>query len=116
ANLGGPHGMTVNESFERRVAGWLREESGNRLPDHLDEVLHRTISTRQRAWWSSPERWLPMDTTFSARLAPSIRPAWLLILAALLLLGLVATVLLTGSQPRLPTPFGPARNGTIAVE
>src|SRR5262245_26322267 len=105
--------MTTNESFERRVAAWLREDSENRLPDHLDEVLVQTISRRQRAWWSSRERWLPVDTTFTPRLTPLLRPAWLLIIAALLLVALVATILLVGSRPRLPPPYGTAANGVV---
>ena len=27
----------------------------------------QTVATRQRPWWSSPERWLPMDTVASPR-------------------------------------------------
>ena len=108
--------MTTSHDLERSLGAWMQAAADEGLPDYLDEIVDRVARERQRAWWSSPERWLPMDTTFSGRLAPSLRPAWLLILAALLLLGIVATVLLVGSQPRLPAPFGPARNGTIAVQ
>ena len=102
--------MTTNEGFDRRLSAWLREDSANRVPDHLDEVLVRTVATRQRAWWSSPERWLPMQTTL--HLAPVTRVAWLLV-TAVLLLAVVAMVLYVGTQPRRPAPFGPARNGSL---
>ena len=106
--------MTTNGTFDSRVAAWLREESEYRVPDHLDEVLVRTIATRQRAWWSSPERWLPMDITFSPRRTFGLRPAWILIAAALLLAAL-ATVLVIGAARRSPAPpFGPAGNGVVA--
>jgi hypothetical protein len=108
--------MTTSHDLERSLGAWMHAHADEGMPDYLDEIVDRVARERQRAWWSSRERWLPMDTTFSARLAPSFRPAWLLILAAILLLGLVGAVLLVGSQPRLPAPFGPARTGTIAVE
>jgi hypothetical protein len=107
--------MTPSQ-FDARLSAWLDEDSADRVPDHLDEILVRTAATRQRPWWSSPERWLPMETTFSARLAPAIRPTWMLFVVALLLLGIVAAVLLVGSQPRLPPPFGPALTGFMAVD
>jgi len=106
--------MTTSDGFSDRLALWLRDDADDRVPDHLEEVLVRTVATRQRPWWSSPERWLPMDATFSRRLAPAFRPAWILILVAVLLLATIAiAVLLAGSPRRLPPPYGPARNGVL---
>lgn len=106
--------MKTNDSFDERLSAWLRDTAEHRVPGHLDEVLVVTAETRQRPWWSSPERWLPMDTTFSGRLAPAFRPAWILILVAVLLLATIAiAVLLAGSQRRLPPPYGPAENGVL---
>ena len=40
-------------------------------PDHLDEVLRADGGrTRQRPWWSSLERWLPMQTPLASRRCP----------------------------------------------
>ena len=54
-----------------------------------------------------------MDTTFSGRIAPALRPAWILVAVGLLLITLVAAVLLVGSRPRVPPPFGLAANGVM---
>ena len=104
--------MTTNEGFDRRLSTWLETDARQRVPDHLTEVLLRTAATRQRPWWSSPERWLPMQTTL--RLAPVPRRAWLLAVLGLLV-ALVASGLWLGSRQRLPAPFGPARNGAMVV-
>ena len=103
--------MTNNESFGRDLSRWLHEEGEHRVPDHLAEVLVETVSTRQRPWWSSPERWLPMQTTL--RLAPVPRIAWGLLVVLAVVLALGVAVLAVGSQHRLPPPFGLARNGVI---
>jgi hypothetical protein len=105
--------MTARDTFGRDLSRWLHEESEHRVPDHLAEVLVRTAGTRQRPWWSSPERWLPMETTL--RLAPAPRVAWLLIVLALIV-AVVGAIALAGSQRRVPAPFGPAVNGVILSE
>lgn len=107
--------MTTNHEFEKRLGGWLQEDSAQRVPDHLTEVLVRTVATRQRRSWSSLRRWLPMDVTVPpapfAR-AGSWRPI-LILLVALLIAALV--VLAVGSPRRLPPPFGLARNGATVT-
>jgi dipeptidyl aminopeptidase/acylaminoacyl peptidase len=107
--------MTTNHPFDRQLAEMLVETSERRVPDHLTEVLNRTSRTRQRAWWSSPERWLPMQAT--ARFAPALpRINRALIVAVLLLIALVAAAVFGGvGRPRLPAPFGPAANGDILI-
>jgi Tol biopolymer transport system component len=105
--------MTTSREFERTVAAWLRDDADRSFPDQLDALLERTVATRQRAWWSSPERWLPMDTTFTGRMSPTMRPSWLLVVL-LLVAAMVATIILVGSRQRpLPAPYGPAENGAI---
>jgi Tol biopolymer transport system component len=107
--------MTTDERFGRNLAAWLEEDGAHRVPDHLAEVLVQTAATRQRPWWSSPERWLPMDTTLSTRQLP-VRGVGRLVLVALLLLALVLTVLAVGARRQaLPEPFGLARNGEIVT-
>jgi Tol biopolymer transport system component len=93
----------TNDTFGRDLDLWLREDAERRVPDHLAELLVRSVATRQRPWWSSPERWLPVQTTL--RLAPAPRVAWVLaVLALLLAIGAVAIVL--GSRPPIPVTNG----------
>jgi Tol biopolymer transport system component len=107
--------MTTNERFERTMSAWLHDDSAFRVPDHLDEVLVATRATRQRPWWSSPERWLPVDMTFRPRPFNVPSPGRLLAVAAVLLLILAFAIFAVGSQQRLPAPFGLARNGDFVT-
>jgi WD40 repeat protein len=102
--------MIPSDSFDRHVSDWLHEDAEHRVPEHLDAVLRRTRTERQRPAWSSLERWLPVQTTL--RLAPVPRLAWLLVVFALVV-GLVIAAFAIGSRQRLPAPFGPARNGPL---
>jgi Tol biopolymer transport system component len=105
--------MTTNEGFDRRLSAWLAGDAAHRVPDHLDEVLVRTVATRQRAWWSSLERWLPMDlTTHRSTFAPP-RIGRALILAVLIVALVVGTILVAGTRRQAPHPFGIARNGAV---
>jgi dipeptidyl aminopeptidase/acylaminoacyl peptidase len=103
--------MTTRSDLDRSLAAWFNATADDATPDYLDEIVERVARQPQRPWWSSLERWLPMDTTFSARLAPAVRPAGVLIVVGLLIAVVVAAVLIAGSQRRLPPPFGLARNG-----
>ena len=108
--------MTANREFERQLGEWLREDSSRRVPDHLNEVLVRTVATRQRPWWSSPRRWLPIDITAPrAPLVPSGSWRPILLVVAVLLLVATLVVLAVGSSRRLPPPFGLARNGLVVA-
>ena len=89
--------------------------SAPRTPDYFDDILGQVSRTRQRPGWSFPERWLPM-TALSERVATAPRiPMRMAVVLALLLLGLVVSiVLIAGSQrPAVPAPFGVAGNGEI---
>ncbi len=103
--------MTQLDGFDRTLIDWLDEQAGHGMPGYLDEALARTIRTRQRPWWSSPERWLPMQSTL--RFAPAPRIAWLLVALALTI-ALVSAALAVGSRRQPAPPFGLARNGPIA--
>ena len=105
--------MTARDDVNGVISEWLDEQAGRGAPDYLDEVLSRTTRTRQRPAWSSLERWLPMQKTFSGRLAPIPRLVWFAALIAML--ALVAAALLAAGvgQRRLPH-FGSAANGQIA--
>lgn len=104
--------MTSLDGFDRTVATWLDEQVGRGAPGYLDEVLSRTTRTRQRPAWSSLERWLPVQTTL--RLTPIPRIAWLLVILGLIV-ALGVAILAAGSRPRLPAPFGLARNGAVVT-
>ena len=102
--------MTLNDGFDRTVTDWLDVEAGRGSPGYLDEVLTRTTRTRQRPWWSSPERWLPVQST--ARFAQVPRMAWLLVVLGLIV-ALGTAVLVVGSPRRPPSPFGPGARGNV---
>ena len=107
--------MTADDRFARNLSAWLAEDGAHRVPDHLAEVLVHSAATRQRPWWSSPERWLPVDTTLRPRLFNAPSAGRLLAVAMLILLVLAIAMFAIGSQHRLPPPFGLARNGTIVT-
>jgi WD40 repeat protein len=102
--------MNPSDGFGRDVSAWLHSDAEHRVPEHLDAVLRRTRTERQRPAWSSLERWLPVQSTL--RLAPVPRVAWLL-LALALIVALGVAIVAVGSRPHLPAPFGPARNGIL---
>ncbi len=102
--------MNRSDAFDQIVSDWLHADADHRVPEHLDAVLRRTRTERQRPAWSSLERWLPVQTTL--RFAPAPRVAWLLIVV-ILIAALGAAALIVGSRARVPAPFGPARNGEV---
>src|SRR5688572_14599028 len=104
----------MNESMDRALADWLREGPEHGTPESLERVLAATRRTPQRPGWTFPERWLPMQLTMAR--TPALRPMIYLVLAGLLIAALAAGALLVGSQPRLPEPFGLARNGAVVFE
>lgn len=106
--------MTTSDVFSDRLAVWLGDDSEHRVSDHLDEVLVVTAATRQRPWWSSPERWLPMDLTSRATTLALPRLGRLALVALLILaIAAVAIVAIGSRTQRVPPPFGPAVNGSI---
>lgn len=105
--------MSANQTFGGMLSSWLQEEAEHRVPDHLEEVLVVTAATRQRPWWSSPERWLPMDLATRLLPTPTVRLGRILVVAALLIALAAVAILLAGSRPRLPAPFGVAGNGAV---
>ena len=104
--------MIPSDGLDRKVSTWLHADAEHQVPDHLDAVLRRTRTERQRPAWSSLERWLPVQTTL--RLSSAPRVAWLLVVLGLIV-SLAAAGMWIGSRQRLPNPFGPARNGAIVM-
>jgi Tol biopolymer transport system component len=102
--------MTSTNDFERDVSAWFHADAEHRVSPHLDAVLRRTRSERQRSAWSSLERWLPMQST--AHFAPAPRLVWLLAVVGLVL-ALSATAIFIGSRRTEPSPFGESSRGTV---
>jgi Tol biopolymer transport system component len=105
--------MNRNDGFDQIVSDWLHADAEHRVPEHLDAVLRRTGTERQRPAWSSLERWLPVQMTVSGRLAPIPRLAWIAAVLAMLVLAAAALLAIGVGQHRLPH-FGAAANGQIA--
>ncbi len=105
--------MTTFERFERDIPELMTELAPAQVPDYFDDMLRQTASKRQRPAWSYPERWLPMGVI--ARTAPIRTISWrpIAVLALLMLLIAAALFAYAGSGPKLPSPFGLARNGQI---
>ena len=106
--------MTTFERFERDIPELMTELAPASVPDYFDDMLRQTASHRQRPAWSYPERWLPMGVlarTNSLRQPLPWRP--IAVLALLLLLIAAGLAAYVGAPPRIPAPFGPARNGQI---
>ena len=98
--------MNPSDGFDRTVSDWLHADAEQRVPDHLNGVLRRTGTERQRSAWSSLERWLPVQTI--PRPVPVPRVAWLLVIIALIA-ALAVAALAIGGRPHL----GKAANGTL---
>ena len=106
--------MSANDRFERRLPVILDSLAPTRAPEYFDDILGQVDRTRQRPGWTFPERWLPVST-LTNRLAVTPRiPLRAAIAVMLLIVGLVVgALLLAGSRPRVPAPFGLAANGQI---
>ena len=112
--------MTTRDDFERTsiefdrlITAWFDAEAHVREPDDLfDRTIALSERVRPRPAWLLPERWLPMDLALRPVRAPRIAP-YLVVLSLLAIVALVAA-LMVGSQRRVPPPFGPAANGSLA--
>ena len=84
-------------------------------PDYLDDILGGPPRTRQRPALDLPRKVAPHVCRDRADGRRAARPDALAIAVVLLILALVAAAAYVGSQQRrLPAPFGPAGNGSIA--
>lgn len=107
--------MTSQQRLERDLPQILGDLAMGPYPDYIDDVLAKTAQRRQRPAWTFPERWLPMvDIARQPVLAPRVPWRTVGLALALFALLLVAVGVFVGTQPRLPAPFGVARNGLIA--
>jgi hypothetical protein len=106
--------VNTDERFAQTLSEWLGEEAAHRVPNHLAEVLVQTAATRQRPWWSSLERLIPMTTLTSGRVLAR-PPAFWFALITLLTVAAVGAALLIGALVEKPAPLGPPSNGRIIV-
>jgi dipeptidyl aminopeptidase/acylaminoacyl peptidase len=106
--------MTSPRRFEQDLPVLLADLYLAGTPDYRDDLVRQVALVRQRPAWTFPERWIPMAVvTRRPVLAPNVPWRALGTLALLGLLIAAAVAAFVGSQPRLPNPFGPARNGLI---
>jgi Tol biopolymer transport system component len=106
----------ARDDLDHRLAGFFDAAAAVALPDGLLEDTYRVTRripqqrgtlarrlARWRLWWSAP---------FGP--APRLR---LVLVVAILLLALAASLVYVGSHyRRLPPPFGPARNGLLVYD
>ena len=109
--------MSSDRRFEQELPSLLDDLYMGPMPTYRDDILQQTARTRQRPAWSFLERWLPMvDIARQPVLAPRLpwRRIGLGLVLVALLVALIAAALIVGGHPKLPKPFGPARNGLVA--
>jgi Tol biopolymer transport system component len=109
--------MTVDR-FEGQLPEILVELALPRTPDYIDDILSQTARIRQRPGWTFPERWLPMDIVLNVP-AGGRRVPWRA-LGVLALIGVLLAIAIVAGGSRqqrpLPTPFGPAANGSLVYD
>jgi Tol biopolymer transport system component len=104
--------MNGERDFDRLMTAWFEADAQVRAPDELlDSVVARTRRARRRPGWLVPERWIPVQLTMRLQAVPRLAPVLLLVG---LLLAAALAILVIGSRPKLPPPFGIAGNGRIA--
>lgn len=106
--------MSQADRLDRDLTAWFVESAAPSVPAWTDDLLRATAGSRQRPRWSFVTRWLPMAGT-TARPRAFARVPWRVVVLVALLLALVGGALLVvGSRPRVPPPFGRAANGLVA--
>ena len=107
--------MTTEGRLTRDLPEILGDLAIGPYPHYIDDVLETSAATRQRPAWAFPERWLPrVDLVRQPALVPGLPWRSIALAIVILLALLAAAIVYSGSQHRLPAPFGPARNGLIA--
>ena len=105
--------MTSIGRFEGALPALLENLAEPQTPDYFDDLFWQTAHTSQRSAWTIPERWLPMLQI--ARQPVVAQPPWRAIGLLVLLVGaLAASLILAGTQHKLPPLTGPASNGLVA--
>ena len=101
--------MTATNDIDRVLEGWFRADAPVSAPsDLVGAIAGATAATRRRPGWLVMDRWLPRSRQSTTVLRYAV-------LATLALLIAVTAVLIVGSRPKVPPPFGPARPGVFAL-
>jgi hypothetical protein len=106
--------MTIDARFERELSGILEDLYLGPTPDYRTEVLSAATARRQRPAWTFPGRWFLTSAIAVRPIAVPQLPVRLIGVALLIVATLLAILVVAGSrQPKLPPPYGAARNGVI---
>jgi len=98
--------MSQRNDLDQMLSGWLDDPYTPPAPRYLADVLERTRATRQRPAWANPERWLPVAETTLGRTTPSVRLAWLLLIALVLAALVGVAVVGSGLSSKAPIAQG----------
>lgn len=104
--------MMPTDRFERQLPVRLTDLAEPQTPDYFADLLAQTAHTSQRRAWAFPERWLPLLEI--TRRPVAIKMPWQPVaVLSMIVVALLASLVLAGSQRPLPPAFGPAANGLI---
>ena len=105
--------MNGDRQLERALPEILADLGAGPNPDYTRSLLARTARARQRPAWVFPGRWINVDVALRPSAAAPSAKRFVALATLLLIAALVAAGLYVGSRPRVPAPFGPARNGAM---
>ncbi|HEX5826675.1 MAG TPA: hypothetical protein VFY23_04085 [Candidatus Limnocylindrales bacterium] len=105
--------MTAHERYEQDLPRLLAQLAEGPRPDYRDSLVEATARASQRPAWTFPGRWLRMDITTRPVTMASVPRLPILLFVSLTLLAAAAIGMLVASQPKVPSPFGPAANGIV---
>jgi hypothetical protein len=97
-------------AVDQLITRWLREDAESPSVTYTAETLERLERTPQRRAADSLRRALRIERPIFATVPRTVQLAFVLLL---LLLALVTSLLIVGSQRRTVPPIGPAGNGVI---
>lgn len=107
--------MTADLRFERQLPAILEDLYLGGRPAYRDEAMAAVAGTRQRPAWTFAGRWLPTVVVETSPIGGRRVPLRAVGAALLIIALLIAAVVVVGSrQPKVPPPFGIARNGLLA--
>lgn len=107
--------MTAEQRFERELPDILADLYPVSAPDYRNDLVRQIAATRQRPAWTLPERWIPVTALALGRPVRPIPWRTIGVVALLLVAIAAAAIIASGSQRRLPAPFGPAANGQLVL-
>ncbi len=111
--------MSLPPDLQRRLSAYLDDEMSVRAPAAVtSDALAVVARTHRRPAWRIPERWIPMPLTMRLAVVPRafLYVLLLALLAAVLAAGGLVVGSLRGAAVAVPPPYGPARNGLIALD